>query len=332
MHLDQITDRLPQPAFYPSQKERALYTKELLTEGLMYVHLEGKFNNSATRNSLAQALAVNVWLLPSAELGNQLPLQASSVHGARPATLVYDTDVPGILEGFDIVAKPVDETNRAFRETRNLREALLRDIPTVEPVAVVETPDAARKGLVITALKKGVVPLATINLAGINSDNSDFILGDLMENLGGFLADNQAKGFFHNDLHPGNIGLDTKNGKSNDFILFDLERAELMNYDKMRRILNPFCNKRIPKPPVYTEIKFLNDAANLLAGMVVYNPNVNAEFVKQAFLKGYYGSSPLYSRDSSHFEELFEAIYPQKVIKQSAVQDRIRKRRHQMIV
>lgn len=326
MRIEDLVGKLPKPVYYPTHKERESSMRELVENGEVRVHLEGRFNNSNVQNLITQAITVNVWALPSNELGNELPLQASSVHKARSATLVYDAETPSSLERLDIVAKPVEEVRRAFREVRVLSEALRRGIPTVEPVAVVETINDANHGLVITALKKGIIPIAAINLDGLNTDQGYSRAKNLVSNLGDFVAESQGKGLFHNDLHPGNIGLDITNGRSDSFVLFDLERAEIMNADKMRRLLSPFHNKRIPKVPVQIDLKFLNDAANLLAGIVTYNPRINEEAVKSAFLSGYFGSSELYARYPDHFNQEFAIIYPQKKTKQERTLQRIRAR------
>lgn len=84
MRIEDLTGQLPKPVYYPSPAERERYTRELIEGGTVRVHLEHRFNSDTIQGLITQAIAVNVWALPSRELGNQLPLQASSAHKARP--------------------------------------------------------------------------------------------------------------------------------------------------------------------------------------------------------------------------------------------------------
>lgn len=326
MRIEYLTEGLPGQVYLPTSTERSAYAQELIASGQAIVHLEPKFNTPELSSRITQAILVTPWAVAAPGLGNELPLQASSAHRTSPATILLDTDIPGTFERVDIVAKPTWEAKKANKELENLRQALQEGIPVVEPLGVVVSPESKYKALLLTIMRKGIVPLASINLEGLKLTEGDLKVKNLLYGLGAFVAEFQDKGFFHRDLHPGNIGLNITDESTKSYTLFDLENAGWVRSDKLSRMRknNVSYKKIITGDPISTEVYFMGDAAKLLAGMVIFNPGIKENFLKSSFIQGYFENRRLFGGHTyPKTIEKFEQLYQETLKKQRVTINRI---------
>lgn len=330
VRIEYFTEGLPKPVHYPSKEDRQAAARELLASGQVKIHLVDAFNTPDIVGNITQALLVNPWALPSAELGNELPLQASSAQHAVPTTLIYDSEIPGYNERVDVVAKPFLLLKSAHREFEKLQEVRSRGIETVNPLGLVENQNGRSRALLLTVLKRGTVPLSVVNLEGIRFVNGDKKIKDLLAGLGAFVSDFQNKGLRHNDLHPGNIGLNLGDESTKSFTLFDLASAQWVGADKLNRLQNNMLSQRKLETmnPSSTERAFYGDAAKLLSGIVLRNPNINQQFIKSAFMEGYLNNRLIQGgRIPSSWMQEFEKIYREKFSQQSKALYRVQHQR-----
>lgn len=300
--------------YYSSREDRVKYAQDLIAEGKVKVELAGPFHNLNIMPDLLASLLVNVWLLPNAELGNELPFQAKTGHQATSASLVVDLNLPTHKGRFDIVAKPIPNLQKARNEEAFFSQCLKRGIKVIEPLGTVMINDElGHSAYNLTLLKYGVVPLSVVRLEGIRLTQGDEKVRSLLRGLGKFVADFNNKGLGHGDLHTGNIGADLSIGSSESFILFDLERAQLLTFQKLGE--KKSSSKRIsPNLQGFrnTETLYIKDLARLISYLVIENQGgISAEIIRKEVLEGFRGNRDKEQGQFSdeEFNRVFEDFY-----------------------
>ncbi len=303
--------RAIEPVYYASREERIKFAQDLVESGKVTVKLTEEFSGPEIKNDILAAVLTNVWMLPSASLGNELPIQASTAHKASSTSLVIDMSLPDTIGRVDIVAKPIPNPLNAESEIRLLRKCQQRGIKVIEPVGVILVHDEdGNRGYSLTMLKHGIVPLSTLRLEGIRLTGNDDKVKSLLRNLGVFVADFQNKGLSHGDLHPGNIGFDATIGSSENFILFDLERAHLLEQNKLAFKKNG--NNHQGHDFRNFELAYLKDLAKITAFMAVYNrEGLDSNTIKSEIRSGYFShrNKEKGQLTDEEFNEKFETFY-----------------------
>lgn len=315
--------------YYSSREERIQYAQDLIAEGKVKVTMAEPFRNLNIMPDLLASLLVNVWLLPNAELGNELPFQAKTGHQASSASLIVDLNLPSHKGRFDIVAKPIPNFQKAKNEEAFFSECLKRGIKTIEPFGTVMiNNELGHSAYNLTLLKHGVVPLSVIRLEGIRITQGDGKVRNLLKGLGAFVANFNNRGLGHGDLHSGNVGADSSTGSSENFVLFDLERAQLLNLHTLKE--KKAFGKHIP-PHMQgfqnTETLYVKDLARLISYLVVENQDgIPAEVIRKEVLEGY-----LENRDreqgqlsAEEFNRVFEGFYQKNLKAATRSQEKTR--------
>ncbi|ODS30252.1 MAG: protein kinase [Candidatus Scalindua rubra] len=132
---------------------------------------------------------------------------------------------------------------RTRTEWKIANELLSKDINTVLPLAIAEKRTCSL--LVTEAVSKSepLIEYCQTNFDGVLSEKKMAEKKELLHRLAGFIRNIHEKGFFHYDLHAGNILIKFKNNQSSSthdyvFYLMDLHRVKILKRMSCRKRLH----------------------------------------------------------------------------------------------